>query len=48
MTKQHREYKILHKFFLRLIRANPSKNALYHTLQMVLVDPCDKFISRLW
>ena len=27
----------------------PKKNALYHTVQMVLVDPCDKLIiCFLW
>ena len=36
------------KFFSGLIKANPPKNTLYHTVQMVLVDPCDKFISCLW
>ena len=36
------------KFFSGLIKANPPKNALYHSVQMVLVDPCDKFISRFW
>ena len=46
MTKQHREYKIVrHIFFWELIKANPPKNALYHTVQMVLVDPCERLIS---
>ena len=37
------------KFFSGLIKANPPKNTLYHSVQMVLVDPCDKFfISRFW
>ena len=44
MTKQLCEY----KFFSGLIKANPPKNTLYHSVQMVLVDPCDKFISRFW
>ena len=34
------------KFFSGLIKANPPKNTLYHSVQMVLVDPCDKFISN--
>ena len=25
---------------------NPPQNALYHIAQMVLVDPCDRLISR--
>ena len=30
-------------------RSHPPKNALYHTVQMVLVDPCDKLIiCFLW
>ena len=50
MTKQHREYKILRRIFLGAhIKATPQKNALYHTVQMVLVDPCDKLIiCFLW
>ena len=28
--------------------SQPPQNALYHTVQMVLVDPCDRLISRFW
>ena len=46
MTKQHREYKILRQNFLGARMSQPPQNALYHTVQMVLVDPCDRLISR--
>ena len=36
------------KFFGGLIKANPPENALYHTVQMVLVDPCERLISCFW
>ena len=46
MTKQQCEYKILRQFFSK---SQPPKNAQYHTVQMVLVDPCDKLvICFLW
>ena len=41
------------KWFLGAHISQPPQNALYHTVQMVLVDPCDKFnfsllIAQLW
>ena len=49
MTKQDREYKILRQIFLGARMSQPPQNALYHTVQMVLVDPCDKLIiCFLW
>ena len=37
------------KSCLGAIVGHPPKNALYHTVQMVLVDPCDKLIiCFLW
>ena len=35
-------------FFSGLIEGNPPKNALYHTVQMVLFEPCDRLIFRFW
>ena len=34
------------KIFLGARMSQPPQNALYHTVQMVLVDPCDRLISR--
>ena len=34
------------KIFLGARISQPPQNALYHTVQMVLVDPCDRLISR--
>ena len=36
------------KMFLGAHISQPPQNALYHTVQMVLVDPCDRSISRFW
>ena len=43
MTK-HREYKILRQQFFWGHGSQPPKNTLYHTVQMVLVDPSDWLI----
>ena len=49
MTKQHREYKILHQNIFRAHKNLPPLNALYNTMQMVMVDSCDNLIiSFLW
>ena len=49
MTKQHREYKILRQNFLGGSYKPTPQNALYHTVQMIMVDPCDKLIiCFLW
>ena len=40
--------KFCHKIFLGLIKANPPKNALYHTVQMVLVGHCEQLFFRFW
>ena len=36
------------EMFLGAHISQPPQNALYHTVQMVLVDPCDRLISRFW
>ena len=49
MTKQHREYKILHQNIFGAHKNLPPQNALYNTMQMVMVDSCDKLIiCFLW
>ena len=44
MTKQHREYKILHQNILGAHKNLPPQNTLYNTMQMVMVDSNDKLI----
>ena len=49
MTKQHSEYKILHQNIFGAHKKLPPQNALYNTMQMVMVDSCDKLIiCFLW
>ena len=41
--------KIIKKTLMGAFLGNPPQNAMYHTVQMVLVDPCDKLIiCFLW